>query len=178
MHERAAHTFPNISPLMQRAVTFSTQPGGVELIPWYSSRTASVWSAVCEGWRWRELTLAKSESQMRVDVSGRADVWRVVYRGIVLYALIFFPGFMVYEIGFPAWINGSCIYWQYRTVSNTSTLEVSPLVCLSRAHKAKNTWRVLFCPHTFANSIQLEIKQLSLNCDVLLDVQKRDKLRV
>ena len=28
MHERAAYTFPNISPLMQRAVTFPNNLGG------------------------------------------------------------------------------------------------------------------------------------------------------
>lgn len=91
MHERAAHTFPNISPLMQRAMTFSTQPGGQGGWGWWGADALVFLAHVsapgaCEGWRWRERAAAKCKPQKRVNVSGRAEGWRLVYAGTSWYA--------------------------------------------------------------------------------------------
>lgn len=78
IYERAAYTFPNISPLMQRAVTFLHNLGGTgELISWYSSHRVFLRAAcpcVCEGWRWRALK-SKPRGELMCQAGLRADVW-------------------------------------------------------------------------------------------------------
>lgn len=102
MHEQAAHTFPNISPLMQRAVTFPHNLGGWSCFLGIPRTQLSSAPCDCEGWRWRELTLW---AQKRGAVSGLVcEAWRLVHRGIGLYVLIL-SGYLMNEVIFPAWIN-------------------------------------------------------------------------